>query len=74
MRKSPLWRNAIQTEEQRIADAYSNEFLVAKARETELAASAAQLTGETETSSQAQVTMWELRARRYLRNLSNSFP
>ena len=47
---------------------------MAKARESELAATVAQLVGETGTGSQAQVTMRELESSAdTLRNLYNSF-
>ena len=55
-----MLRAAIQVEEQRIGDSYVNEYRVAKARESELAARTAQLVEETETGSHAQVTMREL--------------
>src|SRR5262249_8032099 len=45
-------RGEIQAEEQRISDAYANEYQIAKARDAELAASVSRLSGETETSSQ----------------------
>jgi succinoglycan biosynthesis transport protein ExoP len=45
-------RGEIQAEEQRISDAYVNEYQITKAREAELAASVARLSGETETSGQ----------------------
>lgn len=47
-------RSSIRAEEKRISDAYSNEYRIAKARENELAASALQLSGGTETTSQVR--------------------
>jgi polysaccharide biosynthesis transport protein len=41
-------RASIHTEEARISDAYANEYQIAKAREAELAASVAQLAGDSE--------------------------
>ena len=65
---------AIHAEEKRIADVYVNEYQVAKARETELAATVAQLAGESGVSNQAQITMRELESSaETLRNLYNSF-
>src|SRR5262249_16414956 len=46
-------RKSIKDEEQRIADSYANEYQIAKMRESELAATMAQLLGEAGTSSQA---------------------
>jgi succinoglycan biosynthesis transport protein ExoP len=67
-------RKSIKDEEQRIADSYANEYQIAKMRETELAATMAQLVGEAGTSSQAQVKMRELESSAdTLRNLYNSF-
>jgi len=67
-------RNSIRDEEQRIADSYANEYQIAKTRESELAATMAQLVGEAGTSSQAQVKMRELESSAdTLRNLYNSF-
>ncbi len=67
-------RKSIKDEEQRIADSYANEYQIAKARESELAATMAQLVGEAGTSSQAQVKMRELESSAdTLRNLYNSF-
>ena len=67
-------RSSIQREEQRITDAYANEYQIAKSRESTLAATAARLVGETETNSHAQVTMRELESSAdTLRNLYNSF-
>ena len=64
----------IREEEQRIADAYANEYQIAMARERQLAASLAQVVGETESSSQAQVKMRELESSAdTVRNLYNSF-
>jgi succinoglycan biosynthesis transport protein ExoP len=45
-------KNAIQTEERRIADAYANEYQVAAAREAELASSAAKLFGGSDATSE----------------------
>ena len=65
---------AIRDEEQRIAASYASEYQIAKARNSELAAAVAQLTGEVGTSNQAQVTMRELESSAdALRNLYNSF-
>ena len=65
---------SIKDEEQRIADSYANEYQIAKMRESELAATLAQLVGEAGTSSQAQVKMRELESSAHtLRNLYNSF-
>jgi len=67
-------RKSIKDEEQRIADSYANEYQIAKMRESELAATMAQLVGEAGTSSQAQVKMRELESSAdTLRNLYNSF-
>jgi polysaccharide biosynthesis transport protein len=67
-------RKSIKDEEQRIADSYANEYQIAKMRETELAATMAQLVGEAGTSSQAQVKMRELESSAdTLRNLYNGF-
>jgi|SRR5215471_626468 len=67
-------RASIQREEQRITDAYANEYQIAQARESELAVTAARLVGETETNSHAQVTMRELESSAdTLRNLYNNF-
>jgi succinoglycan biosynthesis transport protein ExoP len=67
-------RKSIRDEEQRIADSYANEYQIAKTRESELAATMAQLVGEAGTSSQAQVKMRELESSAdTLRNLYNSF-
>jgi succinoglycan biosynthesis transport protein ExoP len=67
-------RKSIKDEEQRIADSYANEYQITKMRETELAATMAQLVGEAGTSSQAQVKMRELESSAdTLRNLYNSF-
>src|SRR5262249_29042621 len=61
-------------EEQRIVDAYANEYQMATVRENEIAASKTQSVGEAETSSQAQVTMRELEgAADTLRSLYNTF-
>jgi succinoglycan biosynthesis transport protein ExoP len=43
---------AIRAEEQRIADSYANEYQVAKARETEIAANAANMAGGTKAGSE----------------------
>jgi succinoglycan biosynthesis transport protein ExoP len=67
-------RKSIRDEEQRIAHSYANEYQIAKTRESELAATMAQLVGEAGTSSQAQVKMRELESSAdTLRNLHNSF-
>jgi polysaccharide biosynthesis transport protein len=71
-------RTSIRDEERRIADTYTNEYQneyrIAKARESELAATAAQLVGEAGTSSQAQVKMRELESSAdTLRSLYNTF-
>jgi succinoglycan biosynthesis transport protein ExoP len=63
-------RGEIRVEEQRISDGYVNEYQIAKAKETELAASVARLSGETDTSGQLR----ELEsAADTLRNLYNGF-
>jgi polysaccharide biosynthesis transport protein len=65
---------AIKEEELRIADSYANEYELAKAREKMLAGSLAQVVGETETGSQAQVKMRELESSAdTVRGLYNSF-
>jgi polysaccharide biosynthesis transport protein len=65
---------SIQEEEQRIADAYANEYQMAAVRESELAASKSQSIGEAETTTQAQITMRELESSAdALRTLYNSF-
>jgi polysaccharide biosynthesis transport protein len=65
---------SIKDEEQRITDSYANEYQIAKMRESELAATMAQLVGEAGTSSQAQVKMRELESSAdTLRTLYNSF-
>lgn len=51
-RQADSVRAAIHAEEQRIADSYANEYQVAKAKEDELAASAARLFGGSEASSE----------------------
>src|SRR5258706_5978149 len=67
-------RKSIRDEEQRIADSYANEYQIGKMRESELAATMAQLVGEAGTSNQAQVKMRELESSAdTLRNLYNSF-
>jgi uncharacterized protein involved in exopolysaccharide biosynthesis len=67
-------RKSIKDEEQGIADSYANEYQIAKSRESELAATMAQLVGEAGTSSQAQAKMRELESSAdTLRNLYNSF-
>jgi succinoglycan biosynthesis transport protein ExoP len=67
-------QKSIRDEEQRIADSYASEYQIAKRRESELAATMAQLVGEAGTSSQAQVRMRELESSAdTLRNLYNSF-
>jgi succinoglycan biosynthesis transport protein ExoP len=66
-------RKSIRNEEQRIADAYTSDYQIAKARESDLAASMAQLVGEAGTSRQAQVTMHNLESSAdTYRNLYNS--
>jgi succinoglycan biosynthesis transport protein ExoP len=66
--------SAIREEELRITDSYANEYELAKAREKQLAASLAQLVGQTETGSQAQVKMRELESSAdTVRSLYNSF-
>ncbi len=66
-------RAAIRAEEKRISDVYFSEYQVAKARESELAASVAQLAGETGVNSEAQTTLRELEgSAETLRNLYNS--
>jgi succinoglycan biosynthesis transport protein ExoP len=66
-------RRTIRDQEQLIADSYSNEYQMAKARESELAATVAQVIGETGTGSQAQVKMRELESSAdALRTLYNS--
>jgi polysaccharide biosynthesis transport protein len=65
---------AIKDEELRITDSYANEYELAKAREKMLVGSLAQVVGETETGSQAQVKMRELESSAdAVRNLYNSF-
>jgi succinoglycan biosynthesis transport protein ExoP len=65
---------AIRDEEQRIANSYTTDYQIAKARSSELAATVAELVGEAGTSSQAQVTMRELESSaEALRNLYNNF-
>lgn len=67
-------RASIRDQEQLIADSYANEYQMAKARESELAAAVAQLVGEAGTSSQAQVTVRELESSSdALRALYNTF-
>jgi succinoglycan biosynthesis transport protein ExoP len=67
-------QKSIRGEEQRIAGSYTDEYQIAKARESELAATAAQLAGEAGTSSQAQVKMRELESSAdALRSLYNTF-
>jgi succinoglycan biosynthesis transport protein ExoP len=67
-------RRTIRDQEQLIADSYANEYQLAKARESELAATVAQVVGEAGTESQAQVKMRELEsAADTLRTLYNSF-
>jgi succinoglycan biosynthesis transport protein ExoP len=67
-------RRTIRDQEQLIADSYANEYQLAKARESELAATVAQVTGEAGTDSQAQVKMRELESSAdTLRTLYNSF-
>jgi polysaccharide biosynthesis transport protein len=67
-------RTTIRDQEQLIADSYANEYQMAKARESKLAATMRQLAGEAGTSSQAQVKMRELESLAdTLRNQYNSF-
>jgi succinoglycan biosynthesis transport protein ExoP len=67
-------RSLIRAEEERIAGSYVSEYQIAKARETELSASVANLLGVAGASSQAQVKMRELEsAADTLRSLYNSF-
>jgi polysaccharide biosynthesis transport protein len=67
-------QKSIRGEEQRIAGSYADEYQIAKARESELAATAVQLAGEAGTSNQAQVKMRELESSAdTLRNLYNTF-
>jgi succinoglycan biosynthesis transport protein ExoP len=73
-RKMEELLSAIREEELRITDSYANEYELAKAREKQLAASLAQLVGETEIGSQAQVKMRELESSAdTVRSLYNSF-
>jgi succinoglycan biosynthesis transport protein ExoP len=73
-RKMEELLSAIREEELRITDSYANEYELAKAREKQLAASLAQLVGQTETGSQAQVKMRELESSAdTVRSLYNSF-
>lgn len=67
-------RKSIRNEEERIADAYASDYLIAKAREHALSENMTQLVREAGTSSQAQVTMHDLEssAETY-RNLYNTF-
>ena len=51
---------SIRAEEQRLAGSYASEYQIAKARESELAATIAKLVGEATTRSQAQVTMRDI--------------
>jgi succinoglycan biosynthesis transport protein ExoP len=68
-RQSDELRTSIQAEEHRIADAYVNEYQVAKAREAELTANVARLFGGSEASSELR----ELEnSAETLRNLYNS--
>lgn len=67
-------RGSIRAEERRIADVYENEYQVAKARESELAASVAKLAADTGGGGQVQVTLRELESSaETLRNLYNNF-
>lgn len=67
-------RKSIRNEERRIADAYSSDFEIAKAREKSLADSMSELVGASGTSSQAQVAMRDLESSAdTYRNLYNSF-
>ena len=66
--------STIREEERQITDSYASEYQIAKARESQLAVSVAQLVGESETGSQAQVKMRQLEsAADTVRNLYNSF-
>ena len=51
-RQADSLRGAIQAEEKRIADSYDNEYQVAKARETEIAATVSSLSGGTKAGSE----------------------
>lgn len=67
-------RKSIRNEERQIADAYSSDYEIAKAREKSLTDSMSELVGEAGTSSQAQVTMRDLESSAdTYRNLYNSF-
>jgi len=67
-------RLSIREEEQRIAGSYASEYAIAKARESELAGTLAQLAGEAKTIGQAQVTMRDLESSAdSLRQLYNNF-
>jgi succinoglycan biosynthesis transport protein ExoP len=67
-------RHSIRGEERRIADAYTSDYEIAKAREKSLTDSMDQLVGEAGTSGQAQVMMRDLESSAdTYRNLYNSF-
>jgi polysaccharide biosynthesis transport protein len=67
-------RTSIREQEQLIADTYANEYQMAKARETELAATVARLAGESGTGNQEQVTLRQLESSAdTLRSLYNGF-
>src|SRR5215467_4532226 len=67
-------RTSIRDQEQLIADSYSNAYRTAKARESELAATVAQVEGEAGTNNRAQVKMRELESSAdTLRTLYDSF-
>ena len=67
-------RTSIRDQEQLIADSYANEYQMAKARETELAAAVAPLVGGNGTSGEDQATMRQLEGSAdTFRNLYNSF-
>ena len=73
-KKTDELRASIRDQEQLIADTYANEYEMAKARESELAATVAKLVGQAGASSQAQVTMRELESSAdTLRSLYNTF-
>jgi polysaccharide biosynthesis transport protein len=67
-------RASIREQEQLIADSYANEYQMAKARETELAATVARLGGDSLTGGQEQTTLRQLESSAdTLRNLYNGF-
>lgn len=72
--KMAEFKKAIQEEEQRIIGLYANEYEMAKARESAVAARLAQSMEEAESTSQAQIKMRELEnSAATLRNLYHSF-